>query len=122
MDIKPLLDEMMTIAIKLENQLDSADYQVQEQQHCINIIRGSISHLQRLYPTLLRLLQDLSPYEAVRRMSTEWKTPFVSIMGYSQLIQAGQLCGEFTDEQLNHIEQLANIAEQVKEWSDIPQT
>lgn len=116
MDIQHLLDDMIVTVDKLANLLEQDDPQLEDKMQCIRIIKGAIEILQNIYPDLSALMKDRPRYVAVRQLSTEWRTPQISIRGYSKLMLEGHI-GSFSDEELSLIAQLQTTADQLWEWS-----
>ncbi|GEM_PF-5111741 len=116
LDIKLLLDQMLTTTDELANLFEQDDPQFADKMHTIAIVKENIERLQTIYPDLLQLMKDRPRFEAIRQMSMEWRTPQVLIIGYSQLMQEGHI-GSFSNEELSLIAQLKTIAEQVRDWS-----
>lgn len=90
-----------------------------DQQYFVERVAQAVKGLMALVPLLEMLLAECDqPFDAVKQMSTEWRTPFTTIRGYSQLLLQGY-AGALTENQQHSLRQIITLADDVWTWSHI---
>lgn len=74
--------------------------------------------LPELSKDLAPLLIDRTPHEAISQMSTEWRSPLVSIMGFPQLMEQG-VGGILNPEQQSIVQKIRTLGEKILNWNRI---
>jgi hypothetical protein len=88
-----------------------------EQAYYIQTVVKNSQRLLGLTPSLEKLLHTMNRKQAIRQMSTEWRTPFASIMGYTKLLSEGHV-GALSSRQVMQLQLIHASAKELMEWSN----
>ena len=82
----------------------------------IRMIEYSARNMSELTPMLEELMLTRNYKQAVAQMSTEWRTPLISIMAYAQMVLMG-LSGTLNDEQRAWVQMIEANARKLLDWA-----